>query len=101
QVNLRSEISAHVKRICLCQSSAYHVILGESLGTFSHATLDELERQVCVLIVRKICFHLPPPSSRVRLILPANLFQKLWVDWTVRLQRVLVACMVAREISEL
>ena len=35
------------------------------------------------------------------MILPANLFQKLWVDWTVRLQRVLVAYVMAREVCEL
>src|SRR5256885_335831 len=39
--------------------------------------------------------------SRVSLILPANLFQKLWVDWTVRLQRVLVAYALARAVCEL
>src|SRR5439155_7044984 len=48
-----------------------------------------------------ICFLLPLPPSRVRLILPANLFQKLWVDWTVRLQRVLVAYVMARKVCEL
>src|SRR6266705_2073497 len=56
------------------QSAADHVVLGEGLWTLGYTALDEIERQVCILIVREICLHLTLPTPRVCLILSTNLF---------------------------
>src|SRR5712692_812057 len=79
---------------------ADHIIFRESVESGHYALFDQGSWEVCVFVFCELCLHLAGPPPAMVFHLDLHHLYALGSQWTVRLQRVSVADVVAGHMSK-